>query len=83
MKKEELYEFVQRSCSMSTLFSICDLLRLASERLEDLGLSENIGLSNEEKKELKKLSFDVFRLKDNIAHIAVPMFDELEHKCGE
>lgn len=83
MNKKEAFTLIQRSCSMSTLFSICDLLKLASERLEDLGFSENTGLSNKEKEGLKKLSFDVSRLKDNIAHIAVPMFDELEHKYGE
>ena len=81
MEYKKLLSIVQRSCSMSTMFSICDLLKLASERLEELGLSENTGLSSEEKEGLKRLSFDVLRLKDNIARIAVPIFDELEDKC--
>lgn len=80
--KKEVCSLIQRSSSMSTLFSICDLLKLASEKLVDLGSFENTGLSEEEKEGLKELGFDVLGFKDNIAHIAVSIIDELEDKCG-
>ena len=83
MNKKELYSTVQRSTSMSCLFSVCKFLEMSREELEQLGTDAKNGLSKDERKKILELSYKTHELKSEIGRIATVMFEEFEHKCDQ
>ena len=78
MDKDFVKYLTNKSSTASYLFSCCDFLRVAADKLIEMSAYEDTGLSKLELQDIGHLGFEVHDLRHKVAGIAVGISEDIE-----
>lgn len=76
--KKYIKYLTNKSSITSYLFSCCDILELAQRKIEEIPYYEDTGLERNEKDLLTDIGYSIYKLKSNIASLAVNLSSDIE-----
>lgn len=79
MDKDFAKYLTNKSSTASYLFSCCEFLRIAADKLIEMSTYEDTGLSKLELQEIQHLGMETHDLRHKVGIIAVGVSEDLEH----
>ena len=77
MSKDSVKYLINKSSTASYLFSCCDILKLAANKLIEISSYEDTGISRLELNNIESLGYDVDDLRIRLASIAVGISEDI------
>ena len=79
MDKDFVKYLTNKSSTASYLFSCCDFLRVAADKLLEMSAYEDTGLSKLELQSIGSLGLDIHNIRHQVASIAVGISEDIEY----